>query len=209
MIAFLTGEVVSVSDKVLLLDVNHVGFRVYISARDAQEMPPVGEDVRVYTYMSVREDDISLFGFLSEDDLEMYRQLINVSGIGPKGGLGILSVMTADDVRMAVLAEDAKAIAKAPGIGLKTAQKLILELKDKIDLEEMLGRQKVSGAGAGKGDGAQKGTGRAGFEANRNEAITLMTALGYSASEAMRAVKNAHLTEDMTADEIFRAALSE
>lgn len=201
MIAFLVGEVVSVTDKVLLLDVNHVGFRVNISARDAEDMPPVGEEVRVFTYMSVREDAISLFGFLSQDDLDMYRQLINVNGIGPKGGLGILSAMSADDVRMAVLADDAKAIAKAPGIGLKTAQKLILELKDKIDLEEMLSRQSHTAAAAKKPSSA--------FEANRQEAIALMTALGYSASEALKAVKNADLTEDMTADEIFRAALSE
>ena len=117
MITFLEGQVVSVSEKRLVLDVNHVGFQVGISARDSVNMPPEGETVRIYTYMSVREDAISLFGFLNEDDLEIYKLLITVSGIGPKGGLSILSTMSGDDVRMAVLSDDAKSISKAPGIG--------------------------------------------------------------------------------------------
>ena len=193
MITFLTGDVVSVTEKQLILDVNHVGFRIAISSRDAQKMPAAGKEVTVYTYMSVREDAISLYGFLSEDDLEIYRKLITVSGIGPKGGLGILSVMDADEVRLAVLAEDAKTIAKAPGIGLKTAQKMILELRDKLDLKEVLSRKSMGEDSV--------------FEANKAEAIDMMTALGYSASEAMRAVRGAHLEETMTADEILREAL--
>ena len=138
MITYLIGEVVSVTEKRLVLDVNQVGFQIAITTRDAQNMPPKGSKVQIYTYMSVREDAISLFGFLSEDDLNMYKMLINVSGIGPKGGLGILSVMSADDLRFAVLSSDAKAIARAPGIGQKTAQKLILEIKDKIDTSVIL-----------------------------------------------------------------------
>src|SRR5699024_1840950 len=113
----------------LVLDVNDVGFQISITSRDAARMPSVGHQVLLYTYLSVREDAMQLFGFLSEDDLEIYRLLIGVSGIGPKAGLGILSVLSADDLRFAVLADDAKAIARAPGVGNKTAQKLILELK--------------------------------------------------------------------------------
>ncbi len=199
MITFLTGEIVSVSEKQLILDVNHVGFRLAISARDARKMPDPGEEITVFTYMSVREDAITLFGFLSEEDLEIYRRLITVSGIGPKGGLSILSVMDADELRFAVLAEDAKAISKAPGIGLKTAQKLILELKDKLDLEDVLQRRMDKSSGSGQGGDA--------LEAEKAEAIEMMTALGYTASEAMRAVRGAQLTEGMRADEILRAAL--
>lgn len=200
MITFLEGQVVSVSEKRLVLDVNHVGFQVQISARDSVNMPPEGETVRIYTYMSVREDAISLFGFLSEDDLEIYKLLITVSGIGPKGGLGILSAMSADDLRLAVLADDAKSIAKAPGIGTKTAQKLILELKDKIDPNEML--EKMRSDKADTSANTQ-------FEANKEEAIQVLTALGYSRSEALGLVRRANLTEDMDSDQILTAALKE
>ncbi len=197
MITFLTGEVVSVTEKQLILDVNHVGFRLSISARDARKMPDPGEEITIFTYMSVREDAITLFGFLEEEDLEIYRRLITVGGIGPKGGLGILSVMDADEIRFAVLAEDAKSIAKAPGIGLKTAQKVILELKDKMDLNDVISKRMEKGGPAES----------SALDAQRAEAIDMMTALGYTASEALRAVRGAHLTEGMSADEILRAAL--
>ena len=200
MITFLEGQVVSVSEKRLVLDVNHVGFQVGISARDSVNMPPEGETVRIYTYMSVREDAISLFGFLNEDDLEIYKLLITVSGIGPKGGLSILSTMSGDDVRMAVLSDDAKSISKAPGIGAKTAQKLILELKDKVDPEEMLSRMR-SDSGNLSANSA--------FEANKEEAVQVLAALGFSRSEALGLVRKAKITEDMDADQILTAALQE
>ena len=199
MITFLRGEVVSVTEKRLVLDVNHVGFQVGISARDAANMPPVGEEVLIYTYMSVREDAISLYGFLSEDDLEIYKLLITVSGIGPKGGLGILSIMSADDLRMAVLADDSKTIAKAPGIGPKTAKKLILELKDKVSAKEMLEHLQ------NKAGDSQSSA----FEAAKEEAVQIMVALGFSRSEAVRAVRSAKLIETMDADQILTAALHE
>ena len=201
MITFLTGEVVSVTDNTLILDVNHIGFRVFISSRDAQRMPRRGEEVTVYTYMSVREDAMNLYGFLSEDDLDIYRRLIQVSGIGPKGGLGILSAMTASELRMAILTDDAKAIAAAPGIGPKTAKKLILEMKDRIDLNETLSRQ--------LGIGQEEDTGTEELEKNKAEAVSIMTALGYSAAEALRAVKRVKVTDDMSADDILRSALRE
>ena len=201
MITFLTGEVVSVTDSTLILDVNHIGFRVFISSRDAHRMPRKGEEVTVYTYMSVREDAMNLYGFLSEDDLDIYRRLIQVSGIGPKGGLGILSAMTASELRIAILTDDAKAISAAPGIGPKTAKKLILEMKDRVDLEETLNRQ--------LGIGQEEVSGTEELEKNKAEAVSIMTALGYSAAEALRAVKRVKVTEEMTADDILRSALRE
>ena len=200
MITFLEGQVVSVTEKQLVLDVNHVGFRVGICARDSVNMPPEGETVRIYTYMSVREDAISLFGFLSEDDLEIYKLMITVSGIGPKGALGILSIMSGDDVRLAVLVDDAKSISKAPGVGNKTAQKLILELKDKIDPGTMLGKMR---------SGADRVSGNPTFEANKEEAVQVLCALGFSRSEALGMVRRADLQEDMDADGILSAALHE
>ena len=200
MIAYLRGEVVSVTEKQLVLDVNHVGFSVQICARDAAAMPAAGDEVTVFTRMNVREDDISLVGFLHEDDLDIYSMLIGVGGIGPRGGLSILSVLSAEDVRMAILADDSKTIAKAPGIGAKTAKKVILELKDKISASDMLERMRQKemqdpAAGA--------------FEANREEAVQVMTALGYSRSEALRMVRAAALTEDMDVDSILTAAFRE
>ena len=196
MITYLIGEVVSVTEKRLVLDVNQVGFQIAITTRDAQNMPPKGSKVQIYTYMSVREDAISLFGFLSEDDLNMYKMLINVSGIGPKGGLGILSVMSADDLRFAVLSSDAKAIARAPGIGQKTAQKLILEIKDKIDLNDVLNRSD---------DAEMPAVTQA--RAEMDDAVAALSALGYSASDALRAVRKVTVSDEMTTQEIIRKAL--
>ena len=99
---------------------------------------PIGCEVKIHTYLNVREDAMQLFGFLTRDDLEVFRLVIGVSGIGPKGGLNILSCLSADELKFAVLSGDAKAICAAPGIGKKTAEKLIIELKDKLDLKEML-----------------------------------------------------------------------
>jgi Holliday junction DNA helicase RuvA len=197
MIAYLIGTVAAVAEKKVVLDVNHVGFQLSVSDRDIRSMPQVGEEVKIYTYMSVREDAISLFGFLRKDELELYRMMINVSGIGPKGGLNILSVLSADDVRLAVLSDDAKAIAKAPGIGNKTAQKLILELKDKMKLEDVLDNI------AREDDRQTDDT----LEAVRSEAAQALSALGYSASDALRAVRKVKVTAEMTAEEVLKMAL--
>lgn len=196
MIAYLKGEVAAVSENRLVLDVNNVGYQIFISGRDAADMPPVGEEVMIHTYLSVREDAMQLFGFLSKDDLEIYKLLINVNGIGPKAGLGILSVLSADDLRFAVLSDDAKAIAKAPGVGNKTAQKLILELKDKLSLEEAFEKklQKEKAAAGGN-------------EEDKSQAVQALVALGYSNSEALRAVRKVDITEDMDTEAILKQAL--
>lgn len=198
MIAYLKGEIISVSETRLVLDVGNIGYQIFISARDAAEMPAVGTEVKIYTYLSVREDALQLFGFLNEDDLEVYRLMIGVSGIGPKAGLGILSVLSADDIRFAVLSDDVKAISKAPGVGNKTAQKLILELKDKLSLEEAFERklQKTEAANGSTDE-----------EEARSQAVQALVALGYSNSEALRAVRQIEITEAMDTEAILKAAL--
>lgn len=198
MIAYLYGIIDSVTETRLVLDVNQVGYQIFISTRDAAEMPGRGETVKIYTYLNVKEDAMQLYGFLSEDDLEMYKLLLNVNGIGPKAALGILSVLTADDLRFAVLSDDVKAISRAPGVGGKTAQKLILELKDKLKLEDAFEKKLAS-------------TARLGAEAVSNdaksEAVQALTALGYSNSDALRAVRKANVTEDMDTETILKLAL--
>ena len=198
MFAYLIGTVAEVTQENLVLEVNRIGYDIRIPASAASLLPPVGEEVKIYTYTSVREDGISLFGFLTKDDLEMYRQLVNVSGIGPKAGLSVLSALSADELRLAVISQDEKAIAKAPGIGKKTAQRIILELKDRISLEDaFLPAQEPSERAA---------SGTAPLGQARQEAVEALTALGYSASEALRAVKAVE-QEDMDVEDLLKAAL--
>ena len=200
MIAYLYGIIDSVTETRLILDVNQVGYQIFISSRDAAEMPGRGEMVKIYTYLNVKEDAMQLFGFLSEDDLEMYKLLLNVNGIGPKAALAIMSVLTADDLRFAVLSDDVKAISRAPGVGSKTAQKLILELKDKLKLEDAF-EKKLASATHFDADSV--------INDAKAEAVQALTALGYSNSDALRAVRKAGATEDMDKEMILKLALKQ
>ena len=136
MIGFVQGKVDTISEDNVVIDTGAIGYNVRISAKTAQELPGIGQEVRLYTYTSVREDGISLFGFLSRDSLDIFKKIITVNGIGPKGGLAVLSVMSADELKFAIISGNAQAITKAPGIGKKTAERVILDLKDKISVED-------------------------------------------------------------------------
>jgi len=206
MIAYLKGIIAEVTPTRLVLEVNHIGYEIFISAREASELPRRGEEVKIYTYFNVREDAMQLFGFQSEDDLEMYKLLLNVNGVGPKAALGILSVLTADDVRFAVLSDDAKAIAKAPGIGMKTAKKLILELKDKFTLEEAFEKKLENGASGAEPGAVVESDAKT---EDTKEALQALTALGYANSDALRAVRRAEITEDMDTETILKLALKQ
>ncbi len=200
MIEFLRGKVADLDINRMVIDVNGVGYVLSISESTAALMPSVGEEVKVYTFMSVRDDGVSLFGFPSADDLTVFKLLITVSGVGPKGAQGILSVFTPDDLRFAILSGDSKAIAKAPGIGKKTAERVIIDLKDKI-----------SAADTVKGlfdEGDNKATGAV-SEGAREEAKEALIALGYSSSDAYRAVKEAAaaLGNEADTDTLLKAAL--
>lgn len=199
MIAFIKGILDTVSENRIVVENQGVGFEILVPGSVVQALPQVGNTVKIYTYTYVREDALQLYGFLTKDSLDMFKLLITVNGIGPKGALGILSVMDADTLRLAILSDDAKSIAKAPGIGAKTASKLVLELKDKCHLEDIL-ENGVSDAGLAK---AAEG---AGNEA-RNDAIQALVALGYSATEATSAVRKCEVTEDMTVEDILKQSL--
>lgn len=201
MIAYLKGIVVAVTESRLILDVNNIGFQIFISSREVSAMPGRGEEVKIYTYMDVKEDSMHLFGFLSEDDLEIYKLLLTVNGIGPKAALGILSVLTADDLRFAVLSDDVKAISQAPGVGSKTAKKLILELKDKLSVEDAF-EKKLANTARIAAD--EEGSSDA-----KTEALQALTALGYSSSDALKAVRKAGVTEDMDTETILKLALKQ
>lgn len=199
MISYIKGEIVEIEEDLLIIESNNMGYNIRISSQTATNLPGVGQDIKIYTYMHVREDAISLFGFLTKDDLNIFKLLIGVSGIGPKGALGVLSALSADDIRFAVLSDDAKTISKAPGIGAKTAQRLIIELKDKLKLEDAFeqiieNNQAMSLGSNNKSDA-------------KNEAILALTALGYSNSEALRAIKEVEITDDLDCEAILKAAL--
>lgn len=200
MIYFVKGRLDTVSENMVVVENGGVGFEIMVPLSVISGLPQIGNEVKIYTYTYVREDALQLYGFLTRDELSMFRLLITVSGIGPKGALGILSVMDADALRFAILADDAKSISKAPGIGAKTASKLILELKDKMDFEEAVnhvldqGQAEVAG---GVSDGGMAA----------NDAIQALVALGYTSTEAVKAVKKVEITADMTVEDILKAGL--
>lgn len=179
--------------------INGIGYNIRISARMLDVLPTRGEEIKIYTYLYVKEDAFSLFGFPSRDELEMFKLLINVSGIGPKGGLAVLSVLSANDLRYAIVAEDVKTISKAPGVGSKTAKRLIIELKDKIDLEEVIenGFEQVEAANLVSGSNNRI----------RKEAADALVALGYSATEASKVLSGIEITEDSDVERVLKAAL--
>ena len=198
MIAFVKGQLEDISEENAVIDVGNMGVNVKISARTASLLPGMGKTVKLFTYTLVREDTFNLYGFLTRDDLDIFKKLITVNGIGPKGGLAILSVLSADELRFAVLSGDSAAIARAPGVGKKTAERVILDLKDKISLEDTLVHKEMQTSK----DEAASVDGRA-----RTEAVEALTALGYSSSEALRAVKSVPEGESMDVENLLKQAL--
>ena len=200
MIAFLKGEIADLTAGSVVLDVNGVGYEVLVPGQLLSMLEGIGSRVKLYTYMQVREEAVVLFGFLTKDDLQMFRLLTGVSGVGPKAGLNILSTLGADDLRFAILADDVKRIAKTPGIGAKTAQKIILELKDKLDLQDVFEKKSASGQITPEAAAA------AGSQVVQ-EAVEALVALGYGSTEALKAVRSVQPAEDMDVETVLKEAL--
>lgn len=201
MISYIRGILSEVSEDGIVVETGNIGYEIRVPVSVLEKLPSLGSEIKIYTYMQVREDGISLFGFLGKADLSMFRQLLGVNGIGPKGALGVLSVLSPDSLRMAIISGDAKAIAKAPGIGSKTAQRVILDLKDKVSLEEVLYGGGTPEIGAAVPKAAAIGP--------EKEAIEALTALGYSPMEAARAVRRVEITSEMTAEDILKQSLKQ
>lgn len=200
MIAFVKGELCEIRENCIIVEVNGIGYEIFTPMSTIDKLPAIGSTVKIHTYHYVREDAIMLYGFLTPDDLFVFKLLITVNGIGPKGALGILSVMTPNDLRFAVLSDDAKTISKAPGIGSKTASKLILELKDKLKLEdafELRMQQSIDAINGLTGDENDI----------RNEAIQALVALGYTNTEATKAVHAVNVKAGMSVEDILKASL--
>ena len=198
MISYIRSELVAVEKEKVIIDVGGVGYGIFMPESAMGLLPQMGNEVKLYTYLNVREDAMQLFGFLTRDDLEIFKLLIGVSGIGPKGGLSILSKLTADDLRFAIMSGDSKAISAAPGIGKKTAEKVIIELKDKLDIEQMLNPSDSETKSAIKMDSSANEV--------QSEAVQALVALGYGSTESLKAVNKVN-SENMTVEEVLKQAL--
>ena len=198
MISYLRGTLAAFEEDKVIVDVGGVGYGVFMSGQAMGRLPAVGSEVKLHTYLNVKEEAMQLYGFLTRDDLSVFRQLIGVNGIGPKGGLGILSALSPDDLRFAVLANDVKAICAAPGIGKKTAEKLILELSDKLKLEDALDHIASD---------SEASVGMESYSQIRSEAVQALVALGYGSTEALRAVKKVEVEEAMEVEDVLKLAL--
>lgn len=204
MIHFIHGILSDVAEGLVVVEAAGVGYGIHVPASVIGALPPIGEDIKIYTYFSLTQNGVDLYGFLSPEDRAMFTMLLTVSGIGPKGALGILSALTPDDLRMAIVTGDSKAISRAPGVGNKTAQRVVLELKDKLDATEVFSSALDHGHGAGT---AVDAGAAAGVYGAQKEAVEALVALGYSNVEASRAVKKVELSEGMAVDQILKASL--
>ena len=200
MYAYIKGILAEITEDAIIVENQGIGYEIAVPGQVFDYLPSVGEEVKIYTYHYVREDAILLYGFLTKEDVRIFKMLIGVSGIGPKGALAILSVLSTDDLRFAILGDDAKAIAKAPGVGAKTAQRVIIELKDKLSLEDAF-EQKLANQ-------AQKA------ELNpavgvKNEAILALTSLGYYQSEALKVLQGIEISPDDQVEDVLKMALKQ
>lgn len=194
MIRSIKGTLAAIGADHVIVEVGGIGYRVYLSAMTLSELPRIGGSLQLFTYLQVREDAMALFGFSSTEERNLFEQLIGVSGVGPKAALAILGVLSANDLKFAILAGDAKAISRAPGVGAKTAQRVVMELKEKVSLEEAF-EARLAAPDASMQQGAV------------NDAILGLTALGYGSAEAARAVRSIPDAQDLDAESLIKQAL--
>jgi Holliday junction DNA helicase RuvA len=198
MIGFVKGTVADFEEDMVILEVQGVGMNIRATTQTLTNIGNLGDEVKLYTYLYVKEDALVLYGFPSKEDMKIFKLLITVNGIGPKGALSILNAISPDELRFAILAGDSKAIAKAPGIGAKTASRVILDLKDKLSLEEAF-EAKLGHSSEAAASGADNNA--------KAEAIEALTALGYSPSESLKAVNSVEIDGSMDTEAILKAAL--
>ena len=196
MISFVRGTVSDIEENCVEIDTGALGYEIMMPLSDIERLSGLRQEVKIFTYLNVREDEMSLFGFLTKDALELFKKLITVAGIGPRGALGILGVFTPADLRFAILSGDVKAITKAPGIGTKTAQRLVIELKDKVDIAD--GLREIADSIDYRGEVTD--------DSARSEAVMALTVLGYSNQEALKALQGIE-TEGRDTEDILKDAL--
>lgn len=199
MIASVKGKLEGVTADSVIIDVNGMGVEVIVPSSVINRLPMAYEDIKLHTYLHIREDAMQLYGFLEKEDLDFFKLLITVNGIGPKAAIAILSSMSTDVLTFAILSEDIKTIEKAQGIGAKTAKKLVLELKDKVGVinAKTVELRSDSSSDISLTIGS----------AIKEEASQVLEALGYSRTEAMKAITAIEITEEMTSEDLVKSAL--
>ncbi len=195
MISFLRGIIASKSENGAVIDVGGVGFFVNMPSSDIAKLGEAGENVTVNTYFQIRDEEPQMYGFLTSEEMSYFNKLISISGIGPKAALAILGTLSVEDLAFAIISEDVKAITRAPGVGTKMAQRVILELKGKIDTQEAIGR----------GSSAAQNIPLGGVRADTG-AVNALIALGASPSEAQKVVMQIDASA-MSTEDIIKEAL--
>ena len=200
MIASVKGKLEGVTTESVIIDVNGLGVEAIVPTTVINLLPKIDENIKLHTYLHVREDVMQLYGFLEKEDLDFFKLLITVNGIGPKAAIAILSSMPTDILTFAILSEDTKTIQKAQGIGAKTAKKLVLELKDKVGI---IKTPKNTGSEIYDNSALTIGIN----SEIKDEAVQVLTALGYSQTEAVKAISTVEMYEEMTSEELVRLSL--
>jgi Holliday junction DNA helicase RuvA len=199
MIAYLKGRVLTTTLETAILEVNGVGYEIYCSGGAFKKLT-VGEVAELHTYLQVKEDGVTLFGFASPKEKDIFLKVIGVSGVGPKLGISILTGLSADEFAEAVLTADVKKLSKVKGMGKKTAEKIVLELHGKISAAEVM-------SASGDTMSAMNDVNKVKFTAEEEEAIAALTGLGFTKNESMQAVKRAKETGAVSVEDIIRKAL--
>ncbi|MFA5384420.1 MAG: Holliday junction branch migration protein RuvA [Eubacteriales bacterium] len=193
MISFLKGILDSVQDEIIIIDVKGIGFAVQAGASTIRRMPHIGSEVKLYTHLHSRKEGLSLYGFYEQNELDVFCLLIGVAGVGPKAAIALLSFLDPEQLKIAIARGDAGTLKQAPGIGKKTAERIILELKEKI--LKIIPSDKA---------------GLTGFDTEGNDALAALVALGYSEAEAQKAIRQVlekGTATNLTATELVRTAL--
>lgn len=197
MFYYISGELVHVAENTAVIDVGGVGYKLTVSATTLGSLPSIANDcpvVKLYTYMAVKEDAVDLFGFYTTEELDIFKLLISISGVGPKAALSILSILSPSALTEAVTTQNVKMISRAPGVGLKTAQRIVLELSGKLVTAEV----KVSGTAA---------KGAAVRAPSITEAQDALMVLGYTRAEAQKAISSVTDADKKNTEELIKAAL--
>ncbi len=200
MFAYIRGTLSDIDENTIIIENNGVGYGISSSSNTIRKLPAIGEEVKLNTKLIPKEDSLTLYGFYDKEELKMFELLLSVSGIGPKGALAILSNMTVSDIQFAVAGSDSKAFAACPGVGKKTAERVIIDLKDKVD---------IIGAFEAKITSDLSGKKAAPASTVKEEVLEALVALGYSASNAARALDKMTITESTTTEQLLSDTLKQ
>lgn len=199
MFYYLEGTVALIEQELVVIDCGGVGYACRTSQNTCAAIQS-GKKARLYTYLSVRESAVDLYGFAEQEELNCFKMLLGVSGVGPKAALAILSIAPPSQLALAIITEDAKFLTRAPGIGKKIAQRICLELKDKLAKEQ-------ESVGAGSGIAATIPAAQSNAVNVVSETVSALMVLGYSQAEAMQAMEGLPVSEELTAEDLIRACL--